>query len=637
MKKALLITLSLLLFFIPAGAKAYGIEKFYMNTTVLSNGDMEVEEFFKMNGDYNGFERILNYTNPNASVFDQNASSFGGSTLHNGSGITITKVGGVPLTDVVYEPDNMEAMFEKIRNSMEDFKEVSVGSASNGTYGVYEISKTASGDNVKIYNDKSSRGFYVKYTLQNMAIVHNDVAEIGYNIFSDALVESIGDFRMLITIPGNQTELRAWAHGPLTGNIALDGKNKIRIDIAGLSAQTAMDTRFVFDKAVIPQSQKVSGVNGLEPILAYEKVQADNANAQREAAKEELRKQQVIVNIGNGISIVWMLGLIFMTIRAYKKYDKEYTSSFKGKYFRDFPSEANPEIVGYLMNQKVGTNDLSASILNLIYKKKIGYEKISDKDYKLVDLGNRDNINFTEEKIFALLFKKGTTETTLKEFKNRAKKEYEGFLSDYALWHREATATGKEQNFFEKRNSSLTFFYLYAILGILIGSLFLMVGISPLFVIDLLLGIALLIYYGTITRRTKEANEEYSKWKGLKNFLQDFGQFKKRELPQIELWEKYLVYAVDFGIAEKLAKQMAIKVQEYNLDAAGTPYIYTHSYFTDMLLFNSLMNRSVTTAHSSAISARDVANSSSSSSGGFGGGFSGGGGSFGGGGGGGRF
>lgn len=633
MKKVGFLVLSFVLLLCPSIARAYGIDRFYMNTTVLENGDLQVEEFFDMSGSYNGFERIIDYKNVSAPSFDETATSFGGSQIHNGSGLVIEEVGAVTLDKVTYNTKNIPAMFESIRKAKEKFTEIASYSGKKGDYGVYEISDAFAGNRVKIYNPKSSKGFYLKYTLQNMGIVHNDVAEIGYNIFSKQLTESVGDFRLHITLPQNQNELRAWAHGPLNGNIALDGKNNIDVEIQGLGAYTAMDVRFVFDKEVIPLSTKKSGVNGLQPILSYEKIQADDANAQREEAKQivaEKRKKEIILIV---ISSLWMVGLGIITYRVYVKNDKEYVPTFKGKYFRDFPSDLNPEIVGYLMNHRIGVNDLSASILHLIYKKKIGYEKIDKKNYKLIDKGNRDNLSLSEQKIFPLLFPKGETETTLLDFQKRAKKSYGAFLDDYSSWEDSAKAEGEDKNFFESKK--VTGAILYGIIGFMVH--FMLLSFTLWMIVGFIAGIVAVGYYLSFTKRTVEGNEEYSRWKGLKNFINDFGQFKERELPQIELWEKYLVYAVDFGIAEKLAKQMEIKIKEYNLNTSSVPYMYEPSYFTNMLIFNQIMNHTVTAAHSSALSASQIAHSSSSSSGGFGGGFSGGGGSFGGGGGGGRF
>ena len=124
---------------------------------------------------------------------------------------------------------------------------------------------------------------------------------------------------------------------------------------------------------------------------------------------------------------------------------------------------------------------------------------------------------------------------------------------------------------------------------------------------------------------------EYRKWTAFKNFLNDFGTFEIKELPEITLWEKYLVYATVFGLAKKVQKVMNVKIQEMG------PAVYngtdTYLYLGDFGAINEVVSSSISNAHQLAVS--EAAASNVSNSGGTGGGFSSGGG-FGGGGGGGH-
>ena len=122
--------------------------------------------------------------------------------------------------------------------------------------------------------------------------------------------------------------------------------------------------------------------------------------------------------------------------------------------------------------------------------------------------------------------------------------------------------------------------------------------------------------------------------------MEDFGTMDKKELPEIVLWEKYLIYAVTLGCADKLAKDMKIKAKE--LEEVNNVNYSSFDYyrFNKITNFNSTITKTMTQSVNNAYNASAVANSNyssgSGSSGGFSGGFSGGG-SFGGGGGGGRF
>ena len=52
--------------------------------------------------------------------------------------------------------------------------------------------------------------------------------------------------------------------------------------------------------------------------------------------------------------------------------------------------------------------------------------------------------------------------------------------------------------------------------------------------------------------------EESEKYHGLKRFLKDFSVIHDKELIEVELWEKYLMYAIVFGETKKIVKQMGL-------------------------------------------------------------------------------
>lgn len=633
MKKLYGVIIAFFLLFIPLSthdivyAQNAGIKKFYMDATIAENGDIKVKELFSLNGSYNGFDRIIHYRNLGAPQFNMNSNSYGGSEIHNGSGIMLRKIGAIEdsISFQNFEQSDLITPF------IEKY-------AISGDYGYYTKTTNMNGEQYRIYNpSRMGKAFYVEYDLQDMGIVHHDVAEIGWNIFSDELTEDIEEFELLIHIPNNKDELRAWAHGPLNGNIKILDKQTVKVTIRNLSKTTPMDVRLVFDKNVIGASTKLSNTTSLSKILVYEQEKADEANQKRKIARIQYYGTYVIAGF-------WLVGLIFILIRTYYKYDKEYKSNFMGKYYREFPTEYGPETVGYLMNKNVGTNDLSASILNLIYKKVISVENIPNgkkDDYAFMyhsEMVPQAELTTMETKLIHWLFKEkseGEPKLLLSDFKKDAKNSYRSFLDSYNSWKASVTKDACNRNFYESKTSQKTFSISYTILGvILIFILSSMVDISWLGGLCFVIGLCSVIYFASYTRRTKSGNEDYVKWKAFKKFLLDFGNFGEKELPEIVLWEKYLVYAVTLGCASKLAKTMEAKAREYYPDV-DTYYPGYHFYY--MTSLNRAINSGVSSAVSTALSTKSAAESSNSSGSGFGGGFSSGGGSFGGGGGGGRF
>lgn len=631
MKKMVWLFLFGLLMLFPVAAHAEeGIKNYYIDLTVEENGDVFVKEMFVLEGTFNGFERIINYVNPYAPKFDGSLSSYNGSDIYNASALTLLDVQATSKTELWKQGIADGVSFQKVNY------------ASKGDYGVYTIEKTSYGNNILIFNPSSynTRGFYVEYRLKNMAVVHEDVAEVGFNLFSDQLRERIKRLELTIHVPKNQQALRAWAHGPLWGETKNIDLETIFLTIEDLDPNTPVDIRFVFSKNVVAASSKLSKQTALPSILKVEAEKAEEANLVRENIRKEQAQKQLLGRVVLVLQVGWILGLIYFLFRAYFKYDREYKSSFQNDYYRDFPADYGPEIVGYLFHRSIGNDDLSAAILNLIQQKIVDFKEIGEKkkDYQLQLIVARDSLSSKQQFLVSFLFD-DKEEVLLSTLKKSAKKNYEDFLARYENWKKSALKEAKQQNFYEEQNGPKALLILYSVLGFFLGIGALMVEVGTwVSLLVIFVAIGSLVYFASMTKRTKRGNDDYLKWNALKKFMLDFGTMQEKELPEIKLWEKYLVYAVSLGCAEKLAKSMKIRMEEMQVNTTDLGYdpmwMYHRMYM--MMSFNRVIHSTVQSSMSAAQSAR-VAASSNSSSGGFGGGFSGGGGSFGGGGGGGRF
>ncbi len=110
--------------------------------------------------------------------------------------------------------------------------------------------------------------------------------------------------------------------------------------------------------------------------------------------------------------------------------------------------------------------------------------------------------------------------------------------------------------------------------------------------------------------------------------MSDFSLMKEKEVPELILWEKYLVYATAFGISEKVLKQLKIVYPQLS----DEEYLNTHGYTYMYLMYSGSFNNSFLSSLNTSIGTSYTSLTNYSSGSGIGGGFSSGGG-FGGGGG----
>ena len=637
MKKLYLFLILLIFPFIAHAEVDYDITDYYITSDIEVAGGLKIKELVVLDGTFNGYERNIVYRNDSLEEWKAGNVNFEKSSIYNAVGIDNLKVAAMKV--------NGDVSFDTMKNISNYASEVD--SANLGESNVYTTTKNSNGIDVRMYMPANNEkvAFYLEYVVANAVVMHNDVAELYFPFIGDKFSDDIDNVNVQVFLPAADTSnnFRIWAHGPLSGEInKYQNENKENIgliaSIKDLKANTGFDIRVTFDKSLIlvPQFLHHSNEDALDKILEVENKRADDANAKR-------KKIKAVYYSIKYAAIGYLIFLIVMWIYIYVKFDKEYKADFKNKYNREFIDDYNVEVIDYLFNKNITPNAMSASIMNLVYKKNISVEEMpSDKKKKeyTFKLLNKENLSKSEEYLIEFLFDtvgNGSVFTT-KKLKDYAKStsSYSTFTSKYSTWKNNVIQEGQQQNFYESNTKIKFIGLIIALIGGLIFVTNILCNTDILIAYALIIPIVIFaIYIMTFNRRTKSGNEDYAKWKAFKNFLNDFGTFDIKELPEITLWERYMVYATIFGLAKKVQKSMNVYIQE--LDPNGTlyPYYYNSWMYYDLnYAVADSVNSSVNSAVSYSINTAN-ANSSYSSGSGFGGGFSsGGGGGFGGGGGG---
>lgn len=616
--------------FVHASSIRYDIEHFYVDAKILENGDMEVKELIVLDGNFNGYIRDITFKNNKLryhTPIDYNQDA-----IYNASDIKNVSIKAKHVSSFV--------SFDTMNESFDDLTLVTSGNATNKSYVSNYISNGYSYE-MHYKSDGGKVAFFLTYTLSDVVVLHEDVGEIYWTFIGDGFDDPLKDVQIHVSLPKEDGNIRVWAHGDLIGEIDPVDSKMAQATISKNPRNSNVDIRMTFSSSLLDATlvSKKTRETALQSIIDVEQERANIANRERQIAKQ-------VVNFLTGSSIFLIICLIIWWIYVYFKYDKEHKSDFDLEYNREFIDDYNVETVEYLMKENIGGNAFSASILNLVYKKNIRLETISNdslkiKQYEFI-LVNRDSLSATEEILVDFLFERvgrdGKFSTLdLKKYASSTK-TYTSFQSSYTKWLNSARKDAISENFYEKKFIPLCSSFIFLFLGISLVSYSYFHNTNLIFPwIYAFFSVFFVFYCAFIRKKTKKGVEHYVRWKAFKKFLEDFGTFDVKELPEIVLWERYLVYATVFGIANKVQKAMNVKISEMNIDRVNSPY---YPSWIDYSIASSI-SRSVNdsfaanrTAYSRAYS-REVSSSRFSSGGGGGGGFSSGGG-FGGGGGGGR-
>lgn len=618
--------------FLPVGFSFLGGEptdKFLSEIEILDNGSIKVRELIKMNGEYNGMDRTILarslYNNTRSYTINDIK---GNNDLYDGDEIINLRVGSIS--------DDGELTFDDFNRSVNYFDEVSY--ASNGDSKKYTNTYYMGEDYLKIYNPSDlDEIFYIEYTVTDVVVVHEDIAELAWNTLGDGYRENIGDYEVKVVLPNSDSDYRVWLHGPLNGEIERTNNKEALGTFNFLGAYNPVSVRLIFNKDLVPNATKVSGLTAKDEIIDYQTELSDEANKER----EKIQRQNMILIIS---SSVWALIAISLAVGVYLREKNMKKTAFNMEYFRDFPASYGPEVLEYLLDKNVTEKSLSATILNLIYKKVLKVEVIDRKlkdDYKLV-LQEYDETSLTETEKIALnliINEIGNSkEVVLSTIRKHCStlSNANNVMDLYNDFIRKSKSLGKSELFFATTPGLVAFSVIFSLLGLVLTFISFALDLSWLGIIIIILMIALIIFVITRKFYTKKGAEHYAKWMAHKKFLEDFSRFNEKELPEVTLWDKYLVYATILDCADKLSKEMELKMP--NMDTSDTTYVGYNPYMTHYIITSNIYSSINSGIHTAVASSRSsIAASQSSSGGGFGGGSIGGGGSFGGGGGGGRF
>lgn len=516
--------------------------------------------------------------------------------------------------------------------------------------GQFSVTDQGSQLEVAAYFRKDSEDLVVQlgYTVHGGVKRYEDVAELYWQAIGSEWDVATSDVTVRIGLPVPEgapvdpgDNVRIWAHGPLTGEISMEDSSTVLATVPTVYPGEFVEPRVIFPEEWLSEADVTPGVV-LPGILEEEQRDADAANR----AREESRRLVGAANWGTPAVGAGLLGAMFL---AWSRWGKEHKPSFDQPYWREVPDDLPAGSVGSLMNWgMVSNNDFTATLMDLSTRGVVKLERVqtmrdtlfgarAEEDYQIrLDRARAAQLTDPiDREAIDLLFQtvgRGADTVMFKDIEAFGKRSPERFSSAMDSWKSVAGAPVRTRGYIENKG-------LFVGVPLLIGAVMLGIGAFmagatlgtwiPAVVAAVVFAVAIVLAVN-MRRRSVEGAELHAKYGALKSYLQDFSRLDEAIPQQVVLWERFLVMAVVFGIADQVIRQMKVVVPQVLQDPAFVPtYIWMNPVGGMSSPMNAIGN-SIQTASQAA-----VASSTMSSGGGFGGGFSGGGGGgFGGGGGG---
>ena len=603
-----------------AVAKSYGVSSVVVHAQLNSDGSMDVAEdrTFTFDGDYS-----FVYWDIPADI----------------SNVSVSLGAGAEFTPLV---------------------EASPGTEANDTFTVENLGGQT---RVTVRHKASSADVTYRLACSYPTAISawSDVSELYWQALGDGWEIPIGAVDIYIAPPVDsaltKADVRAWAHGPLTGVVTIEDSGTVHLSVDGVPAYTYVEARVLYPNSAFP-GVTPSATAGEQSILNEEAGWANDANEIREQAKRDVALAWTAAWAGVGLAVA----LLGVTVWLFIRHGREYRvrADLQEKYWREDPRpDLAPAMVGAIWRMgRVVPGDVVATLMQMcddgIFKigevrterRKLFGGIEEEREYRFTLVTERESdISALERPLVDLLLNAGSGRAggtsdgfTFDDIETFAKAHPERYTNALNGWMSRVGAQAEADNLIEA--SSKVMRVLAILMGVVVAAItvgiFFLAGstgemlIAVLGAPTVLVGIAIGILAALMPRRSVEGAELYQRYRGIYNYLRDFSRLSEAPPTSVIIWNRYLVLATVFGIADEVAAQLKVALPQVVGDPMFAPtYIWMyggmgHAGQPPAALFST-----------SLATASQVAHSQMASAAGGGGGFSvGGGGGFGGGGGG---
>ena len=495
--------------------------------------------------------------------------------------------------------------------------------------------------------------YLISYRVNDVITKYNDCAELYWQFLGNEFEISANKITGTIKLPANVQhleDLKVWGHTKyLNGEVKVVSSDTIEFNLNNYKSKNYVEVRlamptYLFEKV---SSENISQEEKLDDIIKEETEWANEANARRDRRNKNF-KLLILATILVNTSIGIMFSKKIKKNKQFLEKNPNILPEQQLEYYRELPDkEETPLEAVFILKtgykQSCLPNVFSATILNFALK---GYIRIEQKGKTIKILLNKiktDELTGDEKKVLEILrAASNNNELTMAELEKYIKNYPSKLMNLNSTFEKVSKTQASEKGKFDTNrfNKQIVYAeknvgYIFILIIIIIASIF-TIGyayknvqgmlitctiISLAFfivvtIINLILNMKITTSFNGFTQ--KGINEQ-EQWKAFKKYMEDFSYLDEKEVPELVLWEKYLVYATAFGIADKVLKQLKVKYPELN----------NQDTISNMVLFNAMYNAKGLNANfinSISTSTSRMYSSTYSSGSGSGGGFSGGGG-----------
>lgn len=630
----------------PQANERYEVTSYFIKAKVNPNGTLDYHRIINYHFNIDAHGVILRQALPNErdNYMDRQSDYFVGLSNSNFDKKSLR----VKINDQQYHVKNSE--LDHDRWGLDELEKITLHH------------KVQAGQNLKVE---------LNYRIKNAVHLWKDTAELNTYLIGERWTAPINRISAEVDLPGkNVKRLKAYAHGPLAGRVNVNAKTgKIRYKLRYLPAEHGLETRILFPKKLVPEVIRMvhdfevykaninknnkNRIKTMDPIgpsdqhdLHFAKAVKQEEKWQKEADQkrkieyqeyldeqnkcrlQEKRNTELKQTMQSVLVFLALIAFLLLSYNAIKSFFwEERLTIDEIPLFFDTPdvSPEQAQVVMAAYSERSADNitsyptgqSLSAHLLELVGQHQL----------KMVAKNGEYRFTVTEktpkEDILDFLLQEvGNGSSFSKADIDKFNEQYTSnrLYEEFTSWQDTVRQEIVTQDIFQADNRHLGWGHLLGKGGVCLAivALFLVwpccssksLWLVWLYALVVALSSAMVkICFNNSSPFTAKGQKILLQILGLREVLNNIGNFKRKVANDIILWGTLLPYAVALGISDKVIKDLKVK---FGSELKDTDVLYDNIWFDDYFNVNDLNN-----SFDQSIIDNNIDTSSSSSDGGW--------------------
>jgi uncharacterized membrane protein len=451
------------------------------------------------------------------------------------------------------------------------------------------------------------RTFTISYRFRGLAVAYDDVVDVNLRVWGEHWPEGLGSLSSAMQLPGTaklSPSYRVWGSPAWVRGVVARLPETATLRASQVPPHQFVEFRVLFPRTLLTSTSgaQVRPGNALERIVAEEQASqeafAEDQEKIEDAKRHPVRTASYLLLLGFGPAL-GLMGLIWLT------HGRERRTGYDREYEQAPPTDTEPALVPSLVRQEIapGSNEFTATLFDLIRRGRykatpvtterplwggLRHEDVADLLITRAD-GAVETTPFEEPVTKVVDWVVDTEGERLSQFREEIERDRQTNSKLFRSFKEGVTAAIEARGWFLSKGlvvlgAGIALFGLLALVLLWIG-IHGWRSAAPRWsdVVLVALGgcaAANAVSLGFVAaraplwrRRTAAGQTEAERWEAFRRYLTDFPRLQEAPPATLELWERYLVYGIAFGIAERVLQGAHLHMPEELHDQSSIYWI----------------------------------------------------------------